>query len=161
MVRKTFVSFKKKLIPVVLLLAAVGTQGEEIGAVNTSWKVLGPDNKVVVEAIDDPLVHGVTCYISRAKTGGLSGAVGIAEDKTEVSIACVKTGEVSVKAPLPRQEDIAKLSASFLIKKIHVVRMVDRARGVVTYLTYSDKLIDGSPKNSLSAVVLGPLVTVK
>jgi CreA protein len=120
--------------------------------VDTAFKLIGPDHKVVVEAYDDPRVGGVTCYVSRAKTGGLKGAFGLAEDKAEASIACRQVGPVSFAKPLPQQEEVFSERMSILFKKLRIVRMVDAKRNALVYLTYSDKLIDGSPQNSVTAV---------
>lgn len=150
----------KKVVGALVFLS-LAANADEIGSVDTSFRMFGPDNKIVVESLEDPEIKGITCYLARARTGGFSGAVGVAEDKTEVSISCLKTGLLSVTAELPQQEDIAKLSASVLFKKIHVVRMLDANRGVATYLTYSDKIVDGSPKNSLSAVKLDIPIRIK
>ena len=89
-----------------LFLAACSmASSEEIGAVDTVFKFIGPDHKIVVDAYDDPKVAGVTCYVSRAKTGGIKGALGLAEDKAEASIACRQTGVISFAGkPLDRQE---------------------------------------------------------
>jgi len=133
-----------------MMVAVAGAQ--EIGAVNTAFKLLGPDHKIVVEAYDDPLVNGVTCYVSRSKTGGISGALGIAEEKSEASIACRQVGPISFNGKLPKQEDVFSEKRSILFKKLRVVRMVDAPRNTLVYLTYSDKLLDGSPKNSVTAV---------
>src|SRR5471030_1268548 len=86
--------------------AAVVVHAEPIGAVDTAFQWVGPDHKIVVDAYDDPKVAGVTCYVSHAKTGGIKGALGIAVDKSEASIACRQVGTVSVKQPLPRQEEV-------------------------------------------------------
>lgn len=128
---------------------------DEVGSVDTSWKLLGPDNKIVVESFDDPSIHGITCYLSRAKTGGLSGAVGAAEDQTEASLACLKFGSITINGPLPKQEDIIKIRTSLLFKTLHLVRILDPKSEVAIYLSYSDKIINGSPKNSISVVPLG------
>lgn len=139
-----------------LLVAACllgGTAGaESVGSVDTAFKLIGPDHKVVVEAYDDPKVNGVTCYVSRAKTGGITGGLGLAEDKAEASIACRQVGPISFPAPLKQQEEVFNQSLSLLFKKLRIVRMVDQKRNALVYLTYSDKLIDGSPKNSVTAV---------
>jgi CreA protein len=139
----------------VLLTAATASIAEPIGEVNTVFHLV-KDDKIVVEAFDDPLVHGVTCYVSRATTGGLTGAVGLAEDKNEASIACRQTGAVSFAGPLAHQEDVFTQSQSVLFKRLHVVRIVDAKRQSLVYLTYSDRLVDGSPKNSVTAVTLPP-----
>jgi len=125
---------------------------EVIGDVDTAFKLIGPDHKIVVEAYDDPKVSGVTCYVSRAKTGGLAGAFGVAEDKSEASIACRQVGPVSVTQPLPKREEVYTERLSILFKRLRVVRMVDAKRNTLVYLTYSDLLIEGSPKNSVTAV---------
>ena len=146
------------LIPAItaMLLLAITSAGlaraEPVGEVDTAFKLIGPDHKIVVDAFDDPKVAGVTCYVSRAKTGGLSGAVGLAEDRAEASIACRQVGPVAFGKPLPTQEEVFNERLSILFKKLRVVRMVDKKRNTLVYLTYSDRLIDGSAKNSVTAV---------
>ncbi|MCH8619321.1 CreA family protein [Undibacterium sp. TS12] len=130
------------------------THAENIGSVDTAFKLIGPDHKVVVEAYDDPKVNGVTCYVSRAKTGGISGGLGLAEDKAEASIACRQVGPISFPGPLRQQDEVFNQSLSILFKKLRIVRMVDQKRNALVYLTYSDKLVDGSPKNSVTAVAV-------
>ena len=125
---------------------------ETIGSVDTAFILLGPDHKVVVEAYDDPRVNGVTCYVSRAKTGGIKGGLGLAEDKAEASIACRQVGPISFSKPLKQQEEVFNQSMSLLFKKLRIVRMVDQKRNALVYLTYSDRLIEGSPQNSVTAV---------
>ena len=127
---------------------------ETIGSVDTAFNLIGPDHKIVIEAYDDPKVAGVTCYLSRAKTGGIKGGLGLAEDKSEASIACRQVGPISFAKPLKQQEEVFNQSLSILFKKLRVVRMVDQKRNALVYLTYSDKLIDGSPKNSVTAVAV-------
>ncbi|WP_211165685.1 CreA family protein [Azoarcus sp. TTM-91] len=133
-------------------LFSAGACAETVGEVSTVWKLIGPNHKIVVDAYDDPKVEGVTCYVSRAKTGGLSGAVGLAEDKAEASIACRQVGPLRIRDPLPRKEEVFSERQSVLFKRLQVVRMVDPARNVLVYLTYSDKLIEGSPQNAITAV---------
>lgn len=138
---------------VVACAAALPTaHAQKIGDVSTAFQWLGPNHKVVIEAYDDPRVAGVTCYISRAKTGGISGALGLAEDRAEASIACRQVGPLEFKQPLPKQEEVFHERMSLLFKRLRVVRMVDTERNTLVYLTYSDKLIDGSPQNSVTAV---------
>lgn len=124
---------------------------EEIGSVNTEWKLMG-SHQLAVEAYDDPKVEGVACYVAKPQRGGVSGAIGVAEDVSDVSIACRQVGPIRFKEPLPRQEDAFSERRSFIFKTLHVVRMVDSARNTLVYLTYTDKLINGSPKNSVTAV---------
>ncbi|HEX7442152.1 MAG TPA: CreA family protein [Caldimonas sp.] len=131
---------------------AANAGAEPIGEVDTVFKLIGPDHKIVVDAYDDPKVSGVTCYVSRAKTGGIKGAMGLAEDKSEASIACRQTGVIAFARPLPVQEEVLNERLSVLFKKLRVVRMVDKARNTLVYLTYSDRLIEGSPQNSVTAV---------
>jgi CreA protein len=137
-----------------LMLAASRLAGAEpIGSVDTAFVLIGPDHKIVVDAYDDPKVAGVTCYVSRAKTGGLKGAVGIAEDKAEASIACRQVGPISFGSkPLPQHEEMFSERISLVFKHLRVVRMVDAKRNTLVYLSYSDRFIDGSPKNSVTAV---------
>ena len=136
------------LLAVPLLVSA-----EPIGEVDTAFKLIGPDHKIVVDAYDDPKVAGVTCYVSRAKTGGIKGAVGIAEDKAEASIACRQVGPISFSGkPVALREEMFSERISLVFKRLRVVRMVDKTRNTLVYLTYSDRLIDGSPKNSISVV---------
>ena len=138
----------------VSILFASATFAQKIGEVDTAFKLIGPDHKIVVEAFDDPKVAGITCYVSRSKTGGLKGAFGLAEEKSESSIACRQVGPISATVPIPKNEEVFSESRSILFKKMRIVRMVEPARQVLLYLTYTDKLIDGSPKNSLTAVPL-------
>jgi CreA protein len=138
--------------PAWLLLAACSAGAEPIGEVDTVFKLIGPDHKIVVEAYDDPRVAGVTCYVSRAKTGGIKGALGLAEDKSEASIACRQVGPISFPKPLPQQEEVFNERLSILFKRLRIVRMVDARRNALVYMTYSEKLIEGSPQNSVTAV---------
>jgi CreA protein len=100
-------------------------------------------------------VHGVTCYVSRAKTGGIKGAIGLAEDKAEASIACRQVGPIQIKQALPAQEEVFSERISLVFKRLRIVRIVDVPRNTLVYLTYSDRLIDGSPQNSITAVAVG------
>ena len=147
----------KKLSASLLSLALITcARAEQVGEVSTAFILIGANHKVVVEAYDDPKVRGVTCYVSRAKTGGVMGTIGLAEDKSEASIACRQVGPIAFSGKnLPPQEEMFNERISILFKKLRVVRMVDRKRNVLVYLTYSDKLIDGSPQNSVTAVPLG------
>jgi CreA protein len=136
----------------VALLACGMARAERVGEVDTAFKLIGPDHKVVVDAYDDPKVKGVSCYVSRAVTGGVSGALGLAEDKAEAAIACRQVGPISIAQPLPRQEEVFSERQSILFKRLRVVRIVDTKRHTLVYLTYSDKLVEGSPENALAAV---------
>ena len=145
------------------LLLAGAVRADEIGSVDTVFKFIGPDHKIVVEAYDDPGVEGVTCYISRARTGGIKGAFGLAEDKSEASIACRQVGPISVPNPIRAQEEIFSERISLIFKRLRIVRMVDVKRHALVYLTYSDRVIEGSPQNSVTAVAVdrGVAITLR
>ena len=135
-----------------LLFSATVLIAEEIGSVPTVFKLLGPNDKIVIEAFDDPKVDGVTCHLSRAKKGGVTGAVGLATDTSDAAIACRQVGPISIKEELKDGEPVFNKRTSVLFNTMQVVRFLDKTRNVLVYLVYSDKLIDGSPKNSISTV---------
>jgi CreA protein len=149
-------------IGLLLLACACGTPAfaDMIGSVDTEFKLIGPDNKIVVEAFDDPEVAGVTCYISRAKTGGVSGAAGVAEDTSDASLSCHQTGPVNldpkIKSGDRDGENVFKKRTSLVFKSMQVVRFYDKNRNSLVYLVYSDRVLKGSPKNSTSAVPILP-----
>ena len=138
-----------------LALATIAT-GEEIGSVDTAFKLIGPDHKVVVDAFDDERVQGVACHVSRAVAGGLSGVVGLAEDTSDASIACRQVGPVRIEGKLEAGEPVFSERRSALFKRLRVVRFCDEARNTLVYLVYSEKLVDGSPKNAISTVPIMP-----
>lgn len=140
---------------------ALPARAETLGEVSTAFKLIGPNHKIVIEAYDDPLVDGVTCFVSRAKTGGITGAVGLATDKSDASIACRQVGEIHIKQPLPQQDEVFSERLSILFKRLRIVRVVDAKRQSLVYMTYSEKLLDGSPKNSITAVPVGKPIPVK
>ncbi|SEH46829.1 CreA family protein [Magnetospirillum fulvum] len=144
----------KSLVPAVLLAAAMAAPAaaDEIGSVSTVFKALGPNDKIVIEAFDDPQVVGVTCYLSRAKTGGIKGGIGIAEDTADAAIACRQVGPIQFLEQIKDGDTVFKKDTSLLFKTMQVVRFLDRKRNVLVYLVYSDRIIEGSPKNSVSAV---------
>ena len=141
-----------------LLLAGLTAGAEEIGEVSTTFKFVGANDKIVIEAFDDPDINGATCYVSRAKTGGIKGSIGVAEDTSDASISCRQTGPIKLPERVASGKDdgkeVFKKSASLLFKKIQVVRFFDKKRSTLVYLTYSDRIIEGSPKNSISTIVL-------
>ena len=151
------------LAVVALFFVTTGAGAQQIGEVSTVFKLLSPNDKIVVDAYDDPKVGGVTCYVSRAKTAGYKGALGLAEDKSEASIACRQTGPITFAKPLEQQEDVLTERISLVFKKLRVVRIVDKPRNTLVYLTYSDRLIEGSPLNSVTAVPVdrGNVIPVK
>ena len=143
-----------RFVPLALCAAlhAQALLAEPIGEVDTVFKWIGPDHKIVVDAHDDPKVNGVTCYVSRAKTGGIKGGLGLAEDRSEAAIECRQIGPISIPRPLPAQEEVFNERTSLVFKKLRIVRMVDKSRNALVYLTYSDRVIEGSPQNSVTAV---------
>ncbi|MGJ0485259.1 MAG: protein CreA [Methylomicrobium sp.] len=150
----------KTFIGLLLLACGAPVLADMIGSVDTEFKLVGPDNKIVIEAFDDPDVAGVTCYISRAKTGGVSGAVGVAEDTSDASLSCHQTGPVNldpkIKSGKRDGEDVFKKRTSLVFKSMQVVRFYDKNRNALVYLVYSDRVIKGSPKNSITAVPIQP-----
>lgn len=143
------------LFPSVLL-----AQDAHIGSVRTEFKLLGPNNTIEVERFDDPKVQGVSCYLSYSQIGGISGAVGLAEEASEASVACRQTGEIVFNpAEVEEQEVIFTQRRSVLFKNMRVVRMHDAETETFVYLTYSTKLVDGSPKNAVTAVHYGDLTS--
>jgi len=133
---------------------------EEIGTVSTKFKWLGPNDKIVVEVFEDQDVPGVACYLSRAKTGGIKGAIGVAEDTSDASIACRQIGPIRLTDQIHTGKadgkEVFKKRTSLIFKSMQVVRFFDSQRNVLVYLTYSDRVIEGSPKNSISVVPIQP-----
>lgn len=146
-----------RIVP--LLLAALLPSlalAEQIGEVSTVFKWFGPNDRIVVEAFDDPKVEGVTCYLSRAKTGGVKGGLGLAEDRAEASIACRQVGEIRFRGELKDGEEVFKERTSLVFKTMQVVRFYDEKRNALVYLVYSDRLIEGSPQNAVTAIPIVP-----
>jgi CreA protein len=140
----------------VLLALPLLASAEEIGQVSTVFKFVGPNDRIVVEAFDDPKVEGVTCYLSRAKTGGLKGGLGLAEDRAEASIACRQVGAIRFQEPLRDGEEVFKERTSLVFKTMQVVRFFDKKRNTLVYLVYSDRIIEGSPQNAVTAIPILP-----
>ena len=157
------IRFNRFMINVMyFLIACLPTAlfAETIGSVSTVFKLVGANDKIVIEAFDDPDIPGATCYLSRAKKGGVSGAVGVAEDTSDASIACRQSGPITlpekVKNGKDDGEEVFKKSTSLLFKSLQVVRFYDAKRNVLIYLSYSDRIIEGSPKNSISIIPVTP-----
>ena len=145
-----------KPLAAALLLVASGARAETIGEVSTVFKLLGPNHKIVIEAFDDPKVEGVTCYLSRAKTGGIKGGLGLAEDRAEASIACRQVGPIRFREQFEDGEEVFKERTSLVFKTMQVVRFFDRKRNTLVYMVYSDRVIEGSPQNSVTAIPILP-----
>ncbi len=140
----------------ILSVLSAPAMADDVGCVSTTFKLLGPNDKICIDSFKDPKVDGVVCHVSRAKTGGVKGAVGLAEDTSDASIACRQVGPISIKSELQSGEDVFKESRSWLFKKLQVVRFHDKPNNTLVYLVYSDKIVDGSPKNSISTVPIMP-----
>jgi len=138
-----------------VLLAAVSGSAiaqTRIDSINTNFRWLGPDDKIIVERYDDPRVQNVSCYLSRAETGGIKGGLGFAEDPSRFSIACRAVGPVTLPQSMPRNEVIAFSQASLFFKTFQIHRALDPEKHVLVYTVVSMKLINGSPFNSISVV---------
>ena len=148
----------RRIVLVSLLsLLSLPALAEEIGSVGYRFKWLGPNDKIVIEAFDDPEVPGVTCYMSHARTGGIKGAIGLAEDPGEASIACRQVGPVDVGKldKIRSPHEVFSARASFIFKTTQVTRFWDAKRKALVYLVYTDRIIEGSPRNSISVVPVG------
>ncbi len=152
-------NFRIFALSAVVMLMCGPAIAEDIGSVDTTFKLLGANHKIVVEAFDDPKIDGVTCFLSMARKGGISGSLGLATDTSDASIACRQVGPIKFTAPISMDDEgerVFKARRSVLFKKLQVVRFLDRRRNTLVYLVYSDKLIDGSPKNAITAVAMMP-----
>jgi CreA protein len=151
-------------VGVVLLLLLVGAgwwlfggpKRGEVGTVSTNFRWLGPNDRIAIDAFDDPKIDGVACHISRPQRGGVGGSAGTVEESSEVAIACRQIGPIVVKEPLKEGERVFDERRSLIFKTMQVVRFFDAKRGVLVYVAYSDRMMTGSPQNSLSTVPLMP-----
>jgi len=138
------------------LVAATAARGDEVGCVTTAWKLIGANHKICVDAFEDPKVPGVTCHVSQARTGGIAGGLGLAEDPSQFSLACRQTGPLAVPTDLTAEETVFTEDTSLLFKTTKVVRMLDRKHNTLVYLAISRKVIEGAPANSISTVPIMP-----
>ena len=145
-----------RAVVVCAALAPLMAAAEEVGCVTTAWKLLGANHRVCVSAFDDPKVPGVACHISQARTGGLAGSFGMAEDPSQFSIACRQIGPIKLPANLPDDDVAFSEDTSLLFKETRIHRLVDRKRNVLIYVAISRKLIEGAPANSISSVPVQP-----
>ncbi|WP_374326597.1 CreA family protein [Azonexus sp.] len=146
---------KPRHLALMLLLSATA-QAEEIGCVTTAWKLIGANHRVCVYAFDDPKIPGVTCHVSQAKSGGIKGSLGLAEDPSQFSIACRQTGPITLPAKLPGNEIVFSENTSLLFKETSIHRSYDAKRKVIVYLAISRRLIEGAPANAISTVPVMP-----
>lgn len=142
------------ILTIMLLYGVDLRKKPSVGSVDTQWKMIGTDDKIAVDAFDDPKVEGVACFISRARIGGVTGSLGLREDTSDVSVACRQVGPIRFLEPFKNGEKVFKERRSILFKTLQVVRFYDVERRSLIYLGYSDRIVTGSPKNSVSAVPL-------
>ncbi len=121
---------------------------------STDWKLLTPNDKLATYAIDDPIVDGVACYFTAHEKGGVAGALGLAENNSEISLSCRQYGPVKIKEKFGQGDQVFSEKRSLFFKRMQIVRGCDDKRNVLVYMVYSDKLIEGSPQNSTAAVPL-------
>ena len=139
------------------VLTSTPAYADDLPCVSTTFRFIGKNDRVCISAFDDPKVPGVACHVSQARTGGLSGTIGLAEDPSRFSIACRQVGPNGVDlATLTDREEVYSARTSVFFKRTHVYRMLDKKRNTLVYLAISDKLIDGSPQNAISTVPVMP-----
>lgn len=148
---------KKKLAFILcsaLLLGACGKDTDKIGEASTVFNMLGKNDRIEIEAFDDPDVKGVSCFLSYAKKGGLKETVNLEEDASDASVSCVQTAPVIEfnESVVAKPRKVFKRDASFAFKSLQIMRYYDAKRKAFAYMVYSDKIIQGSPKNSLTAL---------
>ena len=146
------VSVLVALLLMVILWVWTRPERGATGEVSTRFRWLGPNDRIAVDGFDDPKVRGVACHIARAITGGVKGGLRIAEDTSDASIACRQVGPIQISGALQDGESVFDERRSLLFKQLHVVRFFDKQRNVLVYVSYSDRVIEGSPKNSISTV---------
>ena len=140
------------LLLIMCMLFPFNGHAEEIGSVDTKFNLLSPDDSIKIEVFEDPKIEGVVCYLSKAQKGGYKGAVGIAEDTSDASLDCRQVGPIKILESLKKGESVFKERRSLIFKKLKVIRFCDSKRNSIIYLVYSERVIEGSPKNSVSAV---------
>lgn len=149
-------STRSLLLAAAFLATTPAALADNVGCVTTGWKLIGANHKVCVEAFDDPDIPGVACHVSQARKGGVSGALGLAEDPSQFSIACRQIGPITLPAKIDRESEVFSENTSLLFKETHVKRLWDAKRNTLVYVAISRKLIDGAPANSISTVPVMP-----
>lgn len=144
------------LVGIATVSASCGHRRHIVGSVNTEFNLIGPDHKIVIESYDDPKIDGITVFISKSQMGGIKGALGLAEDTSDASVAVRQTGPIKVREKFDNGEDAFTEKRSLLFKRLHVSRFWDAPHRSFVYVVWTDRLINGSPHNSISAVVAEP-----
>jgi CreA protein len=123
---------------------------------STVFHWVSPNDKLATYAIDDPVVDGVACHFTVPEKGGFKGWIGVAEEVSDISLACRQVAPIRFKAKFEQGDDVFRQRRSLLFKKMQIVRGCDVKRNVLVYMVYSDRIIEGSPKNSTSTVPIMP-----
>jgi CreA protein len=123
---------------------------------STVFHLLSPNDKLATYAVDDPVVEGVACHFTAPERGGWKGWIGVAEEVSDISLACRQVGPIRFTAKFEQGDDVFRRRRSLFFKKMQIVRGCDVKRNVLVYMVYSDRLIEGSPKNSTSTVPVMP-----
>ena len=123
---------------------------------STVFKWVSPNDKLATYGLDDPEVEGVACHFTVPEKGGFKGWLGLAEEVSDISLACRQVGPIKFKNKMEQGDDMFRQRRSMFFKKMQIVRGCDAKRNVLVYMVYSDKLIEGSPKNSTSSVPIMP-----
>lgn len=153
---KTWIKHGGRWLCGFLITVAGPVLADEVGCVTTTWKLIGANHKVCVDAFEDPKIPNVVCHISQARTGGISGSIGIAEDPSQFSLACRQVGPINLPAQLPKEETVFSENTSFLFKSTNITRLWDAKHNTLVYLAISRKVIEGAPANSISTVPVMP-----
>jgi len=143
----------------VTMAAVTGAAAQEPDLIfkkSTVWRALTPDDKLAVYGIDDPVVEGVACHYTTPERGGISGTFGVAEEVSDISLSCRQVGPVKFKQRFGQGDVVFSERRSLIFKKMQIVRGCDAKRNTLVYMVYSDRPIEGSPKNSTSSVPLMP-----
>ena len=145
-----------RLVALLLATLALPACAEEISCATTTWKLIGANHRVCVYAYDDPKIPGVTCHVSQARTGGVKGSFGLAEDPSQFSLACRQVGPITLPAKMPEDEVVFSENTSLMFKETNIHRFLDTRRNVLVYLAISRRVIEGAPANAISTVPIQP-----
>ena len=146
---------KRTVAPLLLALSALTpslAHADEVGCTSTTFRLFGANDKICIYAFDDPRIAGVACHISQARTGGVKGSLGLAEDPSRFSIACRQVGPITLPDKLPKEESVFSESTSIFFKNTKVVRFYDSKHSTLVYVAISRKVVEGSPMNAISTV---------